>query len=59
MPGRGLSISFRVPDASAYHAEVVSRGVQIAGELREGPDGPVFSVITPDGHMLGFYRFKA
>ncbi len=57
-PGRGLSIYFRVPDAAAYHAEVVSRGATIVGELKEGPDGPVFSVTTLDGHTLGFYQPK-
>ena len=58
-PGRGLSIYFKVPDAAAYHAEVVSRGAPIAEALKDGPDGPVFSVTTPDGHTLGFYQSKA
>ena len=58
-PGRGLSIYFRVLDAAAYHAEVLSRGATIAQALKDGPDGPVFSVTTPDGHTLGFYQLKA
>ena len=58
-PGSGLSIYFKVPDAAAYQAELVSRGATIAMPLKEGPDGPVFSVGTPDGHTIGFYQSKA
>ena len=52
--GAGASIWFGVPDADAYHAQVMAAGAQVTPAPQDGPFGRMFSVQTPDGHALTF-----
>ena len=53
--GAGVNLWFSVPDADAYHTQVAAAGAQITQPPQDGPFGRMFSVQTPDGHMLTFH----
>ncbi len=46
---------FMVPDADAYHAEVMTAGARILEAPHTGPFGRAFRVATPEGHTLVFH----
>lgn len=54
--GAGVSVWFAVPDADAYHAQIMAVGAQVTQPPQDGPFGRMFSVRTPDGHALTFHR---
>lgn len=54
--GAGVSVWFGVPDARAYHAQLMERGAQVLTPPIPGPFGMMFSLQTPDGHTLTFHE---
>ncbi len=52
--GADVTVSFIVPDADAYHAQVVARGARVLRPPHDGPFGRMFILVTPDGHQLSF-----
>ncbi|MBB6100124.1 putative enzyme related to lactoylglutathione lyase [Deinobacterium chartae] len=54
-----VTVSFIVPDAEAYHAQLVQRGAQVLVPPHDGPFGRMLIIVTPDGHRLSFREGQA
>ncbi|BDP43227.1 glyoxalase [Deinococcus aetherius] len=54
--GVGVSVWLGVPDAEAYHGQVVAAGARVVQPPQDGPFGRMFTLVTPDGHALTFHQ---
>ena len=52
---QGIILWLHTTDSRALHAELKTRGVPIAGDLKESPFGMTFSFKDPDGYVWSVY----